>query len=53
MIGKVGADKITFGTDMPFLNGAAEVGKLYESGVSDIDRQKIFYDNAAKLLNIK
>lgn len=52
MIGKVGAEKITFGTDMPFLNGAAEVGKLYELGVSESDRQKIFHDNAVKLLKL-
>ncbi|MGD8780962.1 MAG: amidohydrolase family protein [Ignavibacteria bacterium] len=52
MIQKVGAEKILFGTDMPFLNGAAEIGKMYEPGISDNERQKIFHDNAAKLLQI-
>ena len=53
MIKKVGAEKILFGSDMPFLNGAAQIGKLYEAGITDNDRQKIFHDNAAKLLQIK
>lgn len=53
MIEKVGAEKILFGTDMPFLNGAAEIGKIYEAGISDSARQKIFHDNAAKLLRLK
>lgn len=53
MIEKVGAEKIIFGSDIPFLNGAAQIGKLYESGVTDNDRQKIFHDNSAGLLHIK
>lgn len=53
MIKQVSAEKILFGSDIPFLNGAAQIGKLYEDGISDNDRRKIFYDNAAKLLKIK
>jgi len=52
MINKVGAEKILFGSDMPFLNGAIQIGKLYESGITDNDRQKIFHDNAVRLLNL-
>ncbi len=53
MIDQVSAEKILFGSDMPFLNGAAEIGKLYESGITDNNRQKIFHDNSAELLRIK
>jgi len=53
MIEKVGAEKITFGTDMPFINGATQIGKIYEAGITDNDRQKIFHDNAIKLLKIE
>ncbi len=53
MIEKVGAENILFGSDIPFLNGAAQIGKLYETGITDNDRQKIFHDNAAILLQIK
>ena len=52
MIKKVGPEKILFGSDIPFLNGAAQIGKLYEDGISDNDREKIFHDNAVKLLKI-
>lgn len=52
LIEKVGAKKITFGTDIPFTNGAAQIGKMYEVGISDNDRQKIFHDNAMSLLKL-
>lgn len=52
IIEKIGADKILFGSDIPFLNGAAQVGKLYESDISEADREKIFHENAAKLLHL-
>lgn len=53
MIKKVSSGKILFGSDIPFLNGAAQIGKLYEAGITDNDRQKIFHDNAANLLQVK
>ena len=53
MIKKVSADKILFGTDIPYLNGAAQIGKLYEADIDDNERQKIFHDNAAMLLKLR
>ncbi|MHB8581061.1 MAG: amidohydrolase family protein [Ignavibacteriaceae bacterium] len=53
IIGKAGSDKILFGSDIPFLNGAAQIGKLYETGITYSDRQKVFHDNAVRLLQIK
>lgn len=52
MIGKVGPEKILFGSDIPYLNGAAQIGKFYEPDITDNDRQKIFHDNSAKLLRL-
>ena len=51
IIDKVSANKILFGSDIPFLNGAAQVGKLFEPGITETEREKIFYNNAVKLLN--
>lgn len=51
MIKTVGASKILFGSDMPFLNASAQVGKLFTIGISDSEREMIFYENARKLLS--
>ena len=53
MIKKVGAKKILFGSDMPFLNGSAQVGKILSPGISENDRRLIFRENAMTLLGLK
>ncbi len=52
MIKKVSSRKILFGSDIPFLNGSAQVGKLFAAGISDRDRRNIFRNNAADLLGL-
>lgn len=52
MIRKVGDSKILFGSDMPFLNGSAQVGKLMSTRITDNQRERIFRDNAQTLLNL-
>lgn len=52
MIKKVGAKKILFGSDMPFLDGSAQVGKLLSPRITDGQRELIFRDNAQKLLKL-
>lgn len=52
MIKRVGPQKILFGSDIPFLNGSAQVGKLLAAGISDRDRRYIFRENAAELLGL-
>lgn len=52
MVKTVGAEKILFGSDIPFLNASAQVGKLLIANLTDSERQMIFHDNAAKLLRI-
>lgn len=53
MIKKVSAGKILFGSDMPFLNASAQVGKILSPGVSENDRRLIFRENAMTLLGLK
>jgi len=47
-----GVDKVLFGTDYPLWNPSVELDKFMKIDLSEKDRQKIFYDNAAKLLKL-
>ena len=47
-----GVDKVLFGTDYPMWNPKEELERFMRIELKDIDRQKILYDNAAKLLGI-
>ena len=47
-----GTDKILFGTDMPW-SGQKEYAEIIRGlDLSDEDKERIFYKNACKLLNI-
>lgn len=53
MIRRAGAGKILFGSDMPFLSGSAQIGKLLCARIDDRDREMIMSENARKLLGLK
>lgn len=48
----VGHDRIMFGTDMPFHHPSVEIQKVLTSGASEKELEDIFYNNAAKLMEI-
>jgi len=52
LIKKVGAEKILFGSDMPFLNASAQVGKLLSVRITESQRERIFRENARGLLKL-
>ncbi len=52
IIEKHGTDKLLFASDMPWHRPAWEMRLLNTLDLSDSDRDKIFYQNAAKLLNL-
>lgn len=47
-----GVDKVLFGTDYPLWNPEIELQRFMEIDIPENDRQKILYDNAAKLLKL-
>lgn len=47
-----GIDRVMFGTDYPMWNPKEEVERFMKIDLTFEDRQKILYDNAAKLLGI-
>lgn len=49
----VGKDRIMFGTDAPFHHPTIEMQKVLTSGVDEEGLKDIFYNNAAKLMNLK
>ena len=47
---KVGADRILFGSDMPFVNANAQIGKILYAKIPDEDKRKILGLNMAKII---
>ena len=50
LVNKIGADRILFGSDMPFVNANAQIGKILHAKISDDDKRKILGLNMAKIL---
>jgi len=50
LVNGVGANKIVFGSDMPFVNANAQIGKILYARISDEDKLKILGLNMAKIL---
>ena len=49
-VATVGADRILFGTDMPFMSAAGAVGKVLYARISEEDKNKILGGNARRLI---
>lgn len=49
MVDAIGADRILFGTDIPWYDPAYGVGSVLFSRISDEDKYKILYQNAKRL----
>lgn len=45
----LGADRVLFGTDMPGASFLVLCGKVLESGITDEEKEKIFYKNALQV----
>lgn len=48
---EVGADRILFGSDMPFVNANAQIGKILYAKISDEDKRKILGLNMEKIIS--
>lgn len=48
-----GEDRVMFGTDYPMWNLKTELDRFMKIPLSDEQRKKIFYDNAARLLGLE
>lgn len=48
----IGKDRIMFGTDAPFHHPTIEMQKVITSGLDEKALEDVFYNNAAKLMNI-
>ena len=53
MIRAHGADKVLFGTDYPAVSLVAEAKRIEELALTDEEKDKIFYKNAAVLLELE
>ena len=52
MIHSFGAERVLFGTDSPWASQVETLREIDSLPLSETDRAKIFYDNAARLLNL-
>ncbi len=52
IVASVGADRVLFGTDVPFLDGRPKVGQIASARISDEDKRKIFGLNAKRLFRL-
>lgn len=50
---EVGKDRIMFGIDAPFHHPTVEIQKVLTSGLDEESLKDVFYNNAAKLMNLK
>lgn len=50
MVERVGADRILFGSDVPFIDAKHSVGQVLYSRLSTEDKRKIFSENARRIL---
>lgn len=49
---RVGSDRVMFGTDSPFHHPTVEMQKIITSGLDEKAQEDVFYNNAAKLMNL-
>lgn len=50
---EIGKDRIMFGTDAPFHHPTVEIQKVLMCGLDEIELQDVFYNNVAKLMNLR
>ncbi len=48
-----GIDRVMYGTDYPCWDPKTALELIDEIGLSDADKQKLFYDNARRILNLR
>jgi aminocarboxymuconate-semialdehyde decarboxylase len=48
-----GTDHVMYGTDYPCWDPATALALLDQLGLSEVDRRKLFYDNARRILNLR
>lgn len=53
IVKKHGADRILFASDLPWSDPREEIALVEELDISDSDKDKIFYKNAAELLDLE
>ena len=52
LVGRVGPERVLYGSDMPFIDPAPQVAKVVFARVSDEAKRKILGENAARLLGL-
>ena len=53
LTGAVGADRLVFGSDIPFMNAALQLGGLVYARITETDKRRILGGNAASLFGLE
>lgn len=52
LVGGIGADRVLFGTDLPFLDCRMQIGRMAFSGLTDAEMKLVLSGNARRLFGI-
>lgn len=52
MVNEVGAGKVLYGSDVPFISPVPQIGKIVYADIDESDKRKILGHNAAKIFGI-
>ncbi len=53
MVREAGADRVLFGTDLPFLDARPQVGRVAFANITDDEKRQVFGLNAARIFKIQ
>ncbi|MEW6301760.1 MAG: amidohydrolase family protein, partial [Thermodesulfobacteriota bacterium] len=51
-VDQVGEDRVLYGSDIPFHHPSVEMQRVRVAGLTEAQLRKVFYGNAARLLNL-
>lgn len=52
-VDRIGADRLIFGSDAPLLHPYYTIGMIEEAGLTEEEKEKIYFRNAEKLFNLR
>lgn len=52
LVGNLGADRVAYGSDMPFIDLGTMLGAVLHAGISEEEKEQVLWRTAARILNL-